>query len=559
MDWLVQLITQESVARTVILIGIAGAAGAALGKIRVFGISMGIAGVLFAGLFLGHLKLTLDAHVLEFIREFGLILFVYTLGLQIGPGFFASLRRRGVVLNVFSGSIVILGAVIAAVWIKLGFTSVEAGVGLFSGATTNTPSLAAGQQALKQLGASPDAAAIQGLAYAVAYPFGIIGIILTMLLVRTLFRVDVKKEVAAAEESNKPTQPLPSTRNFEIRNPNLVGQRLGRVPGLATMGVVISRFSRGGRVEVAHPDTELRLGDILHAVGPAEGLDQLRIVVGAEVSLDLKAMPGPVVNRRLIVTKSNVLGRSVDEINVFAQRQVVVTRVTRHGMQFTSTPGLKLQFGDVLMAVGEAPQIEEVAKVVGNSAKALDAPQPIPLFLGIALGVIVGSIPFVIPGMPAAVKLGLAGGPLVVAILLSRLANTGPLVWYMPINANHMLREVGITMFLAAVGLKSGEKFVDVLMGGDGLRWFLFGAAITIVPLVLVGLVARVWKKLNFAELCGMLAGSMTDPPALAFAQQVTESDAPAMAYATVYPLTMLLRVFAAQLVVFLLYQAAGG
>jgi putative transport protein len=371
--------------------------------------------------------------------------------------------------------------------------------------------------------------------------------------------VDVKKEVAAAEESNKPTQPLPSTRNFEIRNPNLVGQRLGKVPGLATMGVVISRFSRGGRVEVAHPDTELRLGDILHAVGPAEGLDQLRIVVGAEVSLDLKAMPGPVVNRRLIVTKSNVLGRSVDEINVFAQRQVVVTRVTRHGMQFTSTPGLKLQFGDVLMAVGEAPQIEEVAKVVGNSAKALDAPQPIPLFLGIALGVIVGSIPFVIPGMPAAVKLGLAGGPLVVAILLSRLANTGPLVWYMPINANHMLREVGITMFLAAVGLKSGEKFVDVLMGGDGLRWFLFGAAITIVPLVLVGLVARVWKKLNFAELCGMLAGSMTDPPALAFAQQVTESDAPAMAYATVYPLTMLLRVFAAQLVVFLLYQAAGG
>jgi putative transport protein len=559
MDWLVQLITQESVARTVILIGAAGAAGAALGKIRVFGVSMGIAGVLFAGLVLGHLKLTLDHHVLEFIREFGLILFVYTLGLQIGPGFFASLRRRGVVLNAFSASIVILGTLIAAVWIKLGFTSVEAGVGLFSGATTNTPSLAAGQQALKQLGASPDASAIQGLAYAVAYPFGIIGIILTMLLVRKLFRVDVKQEVAAAEESHQPTQPRPSTRNFEIRNPNLVGQRLGKVPGLSAMGVVISRFSREGSVQVAHPDTELRLGDILHAVGPAEGLDQLRIVVGSEVNLDLKAMPGPVVNRRLIVTKANVLGRSLDEITVFAQRQVVVTRVTRQGLEFTSAPGLKLQFGDVLMTVGEAPQIEEVAKVVGNSAKALDAPQPIPFFLGIALGVLVGSIPLMIPGLPAAVKLGLAGGPLVVAILLSRLANTGPLVWYMPINANHMLREVGITMFLAAVGIKSGEKFVEVLTGGDGLRWFIFGAAITIVPLLLVGFVARIWKKLNYAELCGMLAGSMTDPPALAFAQQVTESDAPAVAYATVYPLTMLLRVFAAQLVVFLLYQAAGG
>jgi putative transport protein len=559
MDWLIQLITQESVARTVILIGVAGAGGAALGKIRIFGISMGIAGVLFAGLFLGHLKLTLNPHVLEFIREFGLILFVYTLGLQIGPGFFASLRRRGVVLNAFAASIVILGAVIAAIWIQLGFTSVEAGIGLFSGATTNTPSLAAGQEALKELGAAPDASAIQGLAYAVAYPFGIVGIILTMLLIRKVFRVDVKQEVATAEASNKPSQPLPSTRNFEVRNPNLIGHRLGNVPGLTTMGVVISRFSREGRVEVAHPDAELRLGDILHAVGPPDGLNQLRIVVGAEVSLDLKSMPGPVVNRRLIVTKANVLGRSINEITVFAQRQVVVTRVTRQGLEFTSSAGLKLQFGDVLMAVGEAPEIEEVAKVVGNSAKALDAPQPIPFFLGIALGVLFGSIPLMIPGMPAAVKLGLAGGPLVVAILLSRLANTGPLVWHMPINANHMLREVGITLFLAAVGIKSGEKFVEVLMSGDGARWFLFAAVITIVPLLLVGFVARMWKKLNFAELCGVLAGSMTDPPALAFAHQVTESDAPAVAYATVYPLTMLLRVFAAQLVVFLLYKADGA
>ena len=559
MDWLIQLITEESVARTVIVIGVAGAAGAALGKIRVFGVSLGIAGVLFAGLFLGHLKLTLDHHVLEFIREFGLILFVYTLGLQIGPGFFGSLRSRGVVLNGFAASIVLLGALIAALWIGLGFTPVEAGVGLFSGATTNTPSLAAGQQALKQLGAAPDASAIQGLAYAVAYPFGIIGIILTMLTIRKVFRVDVKQEVAAAEELHKPRQPQPSTRNFEVRNPNLVGRPLGKVPGLSTMGVVISRLSRQGQVEVAQPDTELRLGDILHAVGPADGLDQLRIVVGAEVSLDLKALPGPVVNRRLIVTKANVLGRSIDEITAFAQRQVVVTRVTRQGLEFTSSSSLKLQFGDILMAVGEAPQIDEVAKVVGNSPKALDAPQPIPFFLGIALGVLFGSIPFAIPGLPAAVKLGLAGGPLVVAILLSRLANTGPLVWYMPTNANHMLREVGITMFLAAVGIKSGEKFVAVLTGGDGLRWFLFGAVITIVPLLLVGVVARAWKKLNYAELCGLLAGSMTDPPALAFAHQVTESDAPAVAYATVYPLTMLLRVFAAQLVVFLFYKAAGG
>jgi putative transport protein len=558
-DWLSQLFTQESVARTVILIGVAGAAGTAFGKIRVFGISLGIAGVLFAGLVLGHLKLTLDHHVLEFIREFGLILFVYTLGLQIGPGFFSSLRSRGLTLNLFAASIVILGGVIASLWILGGFVPTEAGVGLFSGASTNTPSLAAGQQALKQLGAPTDAGAIQGLAYAVAYPFGILGIIITMLLIRKLCGVNVKQEVAAAEASRKPSVPKPSTRNFEVRNPNLVGRPLGKIPGFSTMGVVISRFSRGGHVEVADPGTELHLGDILHAVGPEDGLDQLRVVVGAEVSLDLKAVPGPVTNRRLIVTKSDVLGRPIDEISAFSQRQVIVTRVSRQGLEFTPTPSFKLQFGDILMAVGESPQIDEVAKVVGNSAKALDAPQPIPFFLGIALGVLFGSIPVFVPGLPAPVKLGLAGGPLVVAILLSRLANTGPLVWYMPINANHMLREVGITLFLAAVGIKSGEKFVEVLTGGDGLHWFAFGAVITIVPLLLVGFIARLWKKLNYAELCGLLAGSMTDPPALAFAHQVTDSDAPAVAYATVYPLTMLLRVFTAQLVVFFLYKAAGG
>jgi putative transport protein len=559
MDWIIQLFTHESVARTVILLGLAGAAGSALGKIRIFGVSLGVAGVLFVGLLLGYLKLSVDAHVLEFVREFGLIMFVYTLGLQIGPGFFGSLRARGLMLNGFAASIVLLGALVAVGFILAGWVGLPAGVGLLSGATTNTPSLAAAQQALQQVGMEDSAAAVQGLAYAVAYPFGIIGIILTMVLVRRVFRVDVKAEVAAAEAAHGPARPKPATRNFEVRNPNLVGRPLGKVPGLAGSGVVVSRFSRGGLVEVAKPETLLRLGDILHAVGPEEGLDELRVVVGADAGVDLKSMPGSITNRRLIVTRSDVFGRELGEIEAFAEHDVVVTRVTRGGIEFTATPGFRLQFGDVLMAVGEAPRIDAVAAVVGNSNKALNSPQPIPFFLGIALGVIVGAIPLAIPGLPAAVKLGLAGGPLVVAILLSRIANTGPLVWYLPTNANHMLREVGITLFLAAVGLKSGEKFMQVLMGGDGLRWLLFGAAITAGPLVLVGLLARAWKKLNYAELCGLLAGSMTDPPALAFAQQTTASDAPAVAYATVYPLVMLLRVFTAQLIVFLLYVAAGG
>jgi putative transport protein len=559
MTWLTQLLTEESVARTVILLGLAGAAGAALGKIRIGGVSLGVAGVLFVGLFLGYLKLAVDPHVLEFVREFGLIIFVYTLGLQIGPGFFGSLRARGLMLNGFAATIVLLGAALAVLFIQRGWIALPAGVGLLSGATTNTPSLAAAQQALKQVGVSDSAASVQGLAYAIAYPFGIVGIILTMLLVRALFRINVRDEVAAAEAAQRPARPKPSTRNFEVRNPNLVGRPLGKVPGLAGSGVVVSRFSRGGVVAVARPDTLLRLGDILHAVGPEEGLDELRVVVGADAGVDLKTMPGAVTNRRLIVTRSDIFGRELGEIDAFAENDVVVTRVTRGGIEFTATPGFRVQFGDVLMVVGEAPRIDAVAAAVGNSNKALNSPQPIPFFLGIALGVVVGAIPLAVPGLPAAVKLGLAGGPLVVAILLSRIANTGPLVWYLPTNANHMLREVGITLFLAAVGLKSGDKFMEVLLGGDGVRWLLYGALVTAVPLVLVGLVARAWKKLNYAELCGLLAGGMTDPPALAFAQQTTGSDAPAVAYATVYPLVMLLRVFSAQLIVFLLYRAATG
>ncbi|MBI2496658.1 MAG: putative transporter [Opitutae bacterium] len=559
MEWIIQLFTEESVARTVILLGLAGAAGTALGRIRVFGVSLGVAGVLFAGLLLGYLKLTIDHEVLEFVREFGLIIFVYTLGLQIGPGFFGSLRARGLMLNAFAAAIVLLGTVLAFALVASGRVALPAGAGLLSGATTNTPSLAAAQQALKQLAAPDGAAAIQGLAYALAYPFGILGIILTMLLVRMVFRINVRTEVAEAEKAQQPAGPRPVTRNFEVRNPNLVGRALGKVPGLAGSGVVVSRFSRDGKVEVARPETLLRQGDILHAVGPEEGLDELRVVVGAEASVDLKVMPGTVTNRRLIVTHSSVFGRELAEVEVFAEHNVVVTRVTRGGIEFTPLPGLRLQFGDVLMVVGEAPQIDAVAAAVGNSNKALNSPQPIPFFLGIALGVIVGSIPLALPGLPAAVKLGLAGGPLVVAILLSRVANTGPLVWYLPTNANLMLREVGITLFLAAVGLKSGDKFVEVLLGGHGLAWLGFGAVITAVPLVAVGLLARAWKKLNYAELCGLLAGGMTDPPALAFAQQTTGSDAPAVAYATVYPLVMLLRVFSAQLLVFLLYRAAAG
>lgn len=559
MDWLINLFSNESVARTVVLLAAAGSAGTAFGKLKVRGVGLGVAGVLFAGLVLGHLKLAPHHEVLDFVREFGLILFVYTLGLQIGPGFFASLRARGLMLNAFAASVVLLGTGLAATLILTGRVPIAAGSGLLSGATTNTPSLAAAGEAFKQVGAASDATAIQGLAYAVAYPFGILGIILTMLTVRTLFRVDVSAEVRAAEANLRPSTPPPTGRNFEVRNANLIGRRIDSIPGLPGSGVVVSRFSRGGVVAVARPDTTLALGDVLHAVGPEEGLDALRVVVGADAGVDLKAVPGDVTNRRLLVTQGAVLGKALGEISTLAQHNVVVTRVTRQGLEFTPTAGFRLQFGDILMAVGEAPGIDAVAAVVGNSPKALEHPHPIPFFLGIALGVVAGSIPLLVPGLPAPVKLGLAGGPLVVAILLSRAANTGSLVWHLPPSANLALREIGITLFLAAVGMKSGEKFVSILLEGDGLAWLGWGAVVTAVPLLLVGLVARAWKKINYAEICGLLAGSMTDPPALAFAQQTTASDAPAVAYASVYPLVMLLRVFCAQLLVFVLWQSVAA
>lgn len=558
MEWMLQLFSNESVARTVILLSVTIAAGTALGKVRLAGVSLGVAGVLFTGLLLGHFHLTIDHAVLEFVREFGLILFVYTLGLQIGPGFFATLKSRGIGLNAFAAAIVGLGILVAAFWIMSGRVDAPAGVGLLSGATTNTPSLAAAQQALAQVGAGDAAPVVLGLGYAVAYPFGILGIIITMVLVRVVYRINVQEEVRLAEAAHQPTTPPPTTRNFEVKNPNLDGHTLGELGALTGAGVVVSRVSHAGRIEVARPDLRLASGDIVHAVGPVAALDALRILVGPETEIDLKKVPGPVVNRRLIVTQSAVFGKTIPEVAAFGQHNVVVTRVTRGGLQFTPTAAVKLQFGDILMVVGEAAAIDAAAAAVGNSPKALDSPQPIPFFLGIGLGVLVGSIPVFLPGLPAAVRLGLAGGPLVVAILLSRVITTGPLVWHLPHTANLMLREIGISLFLAAVGLRSGEKFVSVLLGPQGMWWLLFGAVITIVPLVTIGLLARGWKRINYAELCGLLAGSMTDPPALAFAQQQLGSDIPAVAYATVYPMTMLLRVFSSQLLVFLLFRAAG-
>lgn len=551
MNWITDLFTQHTVAGSMLALSAVIALGLALGTVRVFGITLGIAGVLFAGLFLGHLGVKLDHHVLEFVREFGLILFVFTIGMQVGPGFFASLKRQGLKLNLLAASIVVLGIGVTGALILWGGLGGVAGAGLLPGAVTNTPSLAAAGQALRQIPSVDETALkLPALAYAIAYPFGIVGTILAMLFVRTAFRVDVAAERKALEDAQDKERTRLSSRTFEVTNPNLVGVAIGSIPGLAESQAVISRLQRGATVAVPRADTLLATGDLLYAVGPGEKLENLRLVLGRVSEVDLKKVQAPLESRRVIVTHKQVLGKSIPELHLLERLGVTVTRLTRGDQEFTATAGLRLQFADTLMVVGENEALTAAEAELGNSFKKLNHPHIVPVFIGIGLGVLAGSLPIAVPGLPAPVKLGLAGGPLLLALFLSRLGHFGPLVWYMPLNANYLLREIGISLFLACVGLHAGDSFWSILTSGEGVRWLMLGGVITIVPLLIVGTLARAWLKMNYVSLCGLLAGSMTDPPALAFAHQMTGSEASAVSYVTVYPLVMILRVFLIQVLV---------
>lgn len=555
MTWFTNLIHGESIAHVVFVLSLVAALGLALGSLKIKGIGLGIAGVLFSGLAVGHFGITIPHEVLEFAREFGLILFVYTIGLQVGPGFFSSLKKQGLPLNLMAASIVLLGAIITVVIAKVAGVSMAAAVGLFSGATTNTPSLGAAQEAIRSLPDAPaGAAALPGLGYAVAYPFGIIGIILTMLVLRALFRIDLKKETADLLSRTGTKAAKLSRMNLLVTNGNLEGRRLEEIPVLSSLGIVVSRIHHAGVLDVAKPDDVIHVGDVLLAVGPQARLEELRIIVGEVSELDLHAMESHLVVRRVIVTKKAILGRQIQELAFLEDNDITVTRLTRAEVEISATPGQRLQFGDMLVIVGREEAVARVSKELGNSIKQLNHTELIPVFVGIALGVFFGSIPIAFPGIPAPVKLGLAGGPLLVAIILSRIGRIGPLLWYMPNNANFAIREIGIVLFLACVGLHSGEKFVDTLVHGDGLKWMLLAAIITVAPLLVVGLFGRLILKTNYVSLCGLLAGSMTDPPALAFANTVSGSDAPSISYATVYPLTMILRVVCAQLLVLIFF-----
>jgi putative transport protein len=550
MNWLAELLLQNSTAHAVLILALVISAGILLGKIRFFGVSFGIAGVLFAGIVAAHFQLGINEQIADFVKDFGLILFVYSIGLQVGPGFFASLRRQGMVINLLAAAVVFLG-VAAAVLLRLLFSlPADAAVGILTGAVTNTPSLGAAQQALKDI-AGPAAAVRQaGLGYAVAYPFGVLGVILAMALTRRIFRIGLEAEKEAFHQAQADIFPAPESMNLEVKNPQLAGQPLSVLAGVIQADIVVSRILRGKELFTPDQDTTLQSGDVLLVVGQKSSLEKLRLLVGGESAVDLKKIPGQLIVRLILVSQKKVIGRSLAELQLRKRYGVNITRIHRAGIEFVPSPGVHLQFGDRLTAVGSQDMITQLAAELGNSLKELDIPEILPVFLGIIAGVLLGSLPLPIPGLPLPLKLGLAGGPLVMAILISRFGNIGRFSAYVPRSANLMLREVGIVLFLACVGLRAGADFVPTVVSRHGLLWLGCGALITLLPLLLVVFFARLVLKKNYLELCGLMAGSMTDPPALAFANGYTGSDAPAVTYATVYPLVTFLRIISAQVLV---------
>lgn len=554
MNALLSLFPPESTAYTVMIISSVIALGVAIGHLRLFGISLGISGVLFAGLAFGHFNLTVDHTIIEFAREFGLILFVFTIGIQVGPSFFASFKKQGIKLNLLAAAIVLLGVAVAVAIYYIAGLPLAVVVGLLSGAVTNTPGLGAAQQALKEgMPTMTDAGELSGMGYAVAYPFGIIGIILTMILIRVLFRISVPKETEAYDAATSPTSAKPENYNILVNNPRLDGQEVRALASLVQAEFVISRLMRGDDVMVPSSDTKLHRGDILHVVCTRDNAEKLAIIVGDLSKVDVRAVPSDLTARSVLITKKDIAGQTIRELDLMNRYGVAITRIHRAGIELVARAGMTLNFGDRVTVVGEADSLKKVAAEFGDSMKQLLHPNILPIFIGIILGVVLGSIPFSIPGVPAPVKLGLAGGPLLVAIILSRIGKIGPVVWYLPQSANLIVREIGITLFLACVGMKSGGKFLHTLTQGDGLYWMALAALITVIPLLIVGFVARLVYKLNYLSLCGLLSGSMTDPPALSFANQIAASDAPSITYASVYALVMFLRILTAQALVLLL------
>ncbi|MFH7827368.1 putative transporter [Kluyvera chengduensis] len=549
----------SDIALTVSVLALVAVVGLWIGNVKIRGIGFGIGGVLFGGIIVGHFVdqagITLSSPMLHFIQEFGLILFVYTIGIQVGPGFFASLRVSGLRLNLFAILIVVLGGLVTTLLHKIFAIPLPVVLGIFSGAVTNTPALGAGQQILRDLGEPFSVVDQMGMSYAMAYPFGICGILLTMWLVRLCFRINVDKEAQRFDEQAGSSHSHLQTINIRVENPNLNHMAIQDVPVINSDKIICSRLKRGETLMVPSPTTIIESGDLLHLVGEAADLRSAQLVIGKEVETSLSTRGTDLKVERVVVTNEKVLGKKIRDLHYKQRYDVVISRLNRAGVELVASSNASLQFGDILNLVGRPAAIDAVASDLGNAQQKLQQVQMLPVFIGIGLGVLLGSIPLFIPGFPVALKLGLAGGPLIMALILGRIGSIGKLYWFMPPSANLALRELGIVLFLSVVGLKSGGGFVDTLLHGEGLSWIGYGILITGIPLLTVGILARVLAKMNYLTLCGMLAGSMTDPPALAFANNLhATSGAAALSYATVYPLVMFLRIITPQLLAVLFW-----
>lgn len=555
MNWIENLFFGTGTAHSVMILAIAIAIGVALGKLKIGGISLGMTWILFVGIIMSHFGMRMKPEVLHFVQEFGLILFVYSIGLQVGPSFFSSFKKGGLKLNMLAAMVVLLGVAVTIILYKTTGLPISTMVGIMSGAVTNTPGLGAAQQAYTDITGmeNPDIA----LGYAVAYPLGVVGIILSILAIRFIFRIKMDKEANLLEVNDEDAEEKATPMSLIVKNPAVFGKTVKELSKLTDTKFIVTRILHSGKdIEVPCSDSIINEGDKLFVVTAHKNTEMIAALIGEHIDMcinDWEKLDEQLVSKRIVVTNSDIHGKTLQQLGLRSTFGINVTRVNRAGIDLLANPKLHLQIGDRLTVVGNQTAIDRVAGFVGNSMKRLREPNLIPIFIGIFLGIVLGSIPIMIPGIPQPVKLGLAGGPLVVSILISKFGPKYKMVTYTTMSANLMLREIGISLFLACVGLGAGEQFVQTIIYEGGYAWIGYGVLITVIPLLIVGIVGRAFFKINYFTLMGLLAGSTTDPPALAYSNSTSGNDMPAVAYATVYPLTMFLRVLAAQLLILLL------
>ena len=553
MDWLNELIWGKGIGHSILLMSFVIAAGIQLGKVKIFGVSLGVTFVLFVGIIMGHFGITIDPSVIHFFQEFGLILFVYSVGMQVGPGFFSSFKQGGVTLNMLACGIILLGVVTTVIIHFVTGIPMSTMVGILSGAVTNTPGLGAAQQAYSDMYGVADHTIATG--YAVAYPLGVVGIILSTIIIRYAFKVSFQKENEQLEKEEAAHTHGAIPVSLIVKNPAVFGKSVGELSTLLEhREFVISRIWRDSdkKIDIVSSATVLHENDKIFVITTETDAETLKTFIGEEINMERKQwirMESQFINRRILITKPELNGKRLGDLQLRKLYGINITRVNRAGMDLVARPNLTLQVGDRVNVIGTEASVANVEKVLGNSMKRLNEPNLIAIFVGIGLGIILGSLPIWIPGIPQPLKLGLAGGPLVVSILISRFGYHYKLITYTTQSANFMLREIGITMFLACVGLGAGNGFVDTIVNG-GYAWIGYGFIITLLPLLIIGFIARKFCKVNYFTLMGMIAGSTTDPPALAYSNATAGNDAPSVGYATVYPLSMFLRVVTAQLLI---------